>query len=362
MPGRGIAYTPLVALISAPEGSIVRRTLLALVAPKRLLPILCVSLPLLYAQRGYSRHPDALWVGVGMCLTFVLVAPVSYRVLFPEGLDLGHGAIRLILYAAIGAGAVLTAGLYLPHLMGIEQTFLTARSSLPIDIALFLVGGWGLGRDIGLEDSLQRERKRTAALEREAEQAQLLALKAHLDPHFLFNTLNAIAEWCREDGATAERAVLELSGLLREVLAGVKDKTWPLERELALCKTLLSLHQIRDPKMFTLQWDVDEKASSVPVPPMLLFPLVENAIKHGPAKGHRGIVRIFVELRGDRVHVSVENPGAFGGPRDGSHGLPTAEKRIALAYDGGASLDVHSARARTEISLDLPAAGPRLAA
>jgi len=114
--------------------------------------------------------------------------------------------------------------------------------------------------------------------------------------------------------------------------------------------------------MFTLQWDVDENASSVPVPPMLLFPLVENAIKHGPAKGHRGIVRIFVELRGDRVHVSVENPGTFGGPRDGSHGLPTAERRIALAYDGGASLDVHSERARTEISLDLPVAGPRLAA
>ena len=349
-------------LLAPPEDSIVRRTLLALLAPRRLIPILFVSLPLVYAQRNYSRHPQAIWIGVGLCLTFVLIAPVSYRILFPEGLDLGHGAIRLILYGIIGAGAVLTAGLYVPRMLGIEYTFLTARSSLPIDIALFLVGGWGLGRDIGLEDSLARERKRADALSRAAEQAQLLALKAHLDPHFLFNTLNAIAEWCREDGATAERAVLELSGLLRDVLAGVKEESWPLERELALCKTLLSLHTLRDPNMFTLAWKVDLDAGKVQVPPMLLFPLVENAIKHGPAKGHRGEIAIRVESEGARVRIAIENPGTFGGPRGGSHGLPTAEKRIDLAYDGDAKLTAEGKAGRTIITLDLPKKGPRLAA
>ncbi len=340
-----------------------RRTLLALLAPKRALPILCVTIPLLFAQRSYSRNPEAVWVGLALCTTFVLVAPVSYRVLFPEGLDLSHGAVRLLLYVGIGAGAVLTVGVYVPRLVfGITQTFLTARTSLIIDVALFLVGGWGLGRDIGMEASLARARRRAERLAFEAEQAQLLALKAHLDPHFLFNALNAIAEWCREDGETAEKAVLELSALLRGVLGGVKQTSWPLERELALCRTLLSLHQLRDPELFVLSWEVDAAALQVEVPPMLLFPLVENAVKHGPAKGHRGTIAVSAKRGRDAVRVTVENPGAYAGPRAGSHGLPTVEKRLALAYEGGAAVRVAQHGDTTRAEIDLPARGPRLAA
>ena len=62
-------------------------------------------------------------------------------------------------------------------------------------------------------------------MQRDAESARLLALKNHLDPHFLFNTLNAIAEWCRTDGEVAERAVLQLSSMLRVILEGVQQPT-----------------------------------------------------------------------------------------------------------------------------------------
>lgn len=340
------------------EGSIVRRTLLALLAPKRIFPILVVCVPLCYAQRTYSRDPYAIWVGIGLCLAFVLVAPVSYRVLFPEGLEFSHGAIRLMMYAAIGVGVVLTVGLYVPHMAGIGATFLTVRSSLLIDTALFLAGGYGLGRDIGMEVKLLREQKRVLALTRDAEQAQLLALRSQLDPHFLFNTLNAIAEWCRTDGVTAERAVLELSLLLRAVLSGVKDPAWPLERELDLAKTLLSLHLRRDPKMFTLEWRVDEGARSVDVPPMILLPLIENAVKHGPAKGHKGAIVVVAERAMATLVLRVESPGPLGGPRTGSHGLPTVERRLALAYDGAASLDLHADGGRTIATLELPTTGP----
>lgn len=345
--------------------SIVRSTWAALLAPKRLAPILGVTVPLLWAQHVYSRSPDALWVGIGVCLAFVLIAPVSYRVLFPDGLDFGHGAVRLALFAAIGAGVVFVVGLYLPHLFGIESTFMTARGTLVIDVALFLAGGWGLGRDIGFEASLERERKRAEDLAREAERAQLLALKANLDPHFLFNTLNAIAEWCRTDGVAAERAVLELASLLREVLAGIDSPSWPLSRELAVCKTLLSLHRMRDPERFTEAWDVDERATSVQVPPMLLFTLVENAVTHGPSKGHRGEVRVTVGRESEHVVVRIANPGPFGGRRPGSHGLPTVERRLALAYDGRASLRVGDETGeggpRTVAVLELPTLAPEAA-
>ncbi len=318
-----------------------RSTWAALLEPKRLVPILGVTTPLLWAQHVYSRSPDALWVGIGVCLAFVLVAPVSYRVLFPENLELGQGAVRLALFAAIGAGVVFVTGDYVPRLVGIGSTFMTARGTLVIDVALFLAGGWGLGRDIGLEASLERERKRAEDLAREAERAQLLALKANLDPHFLFNTLNAIAEWCRTDGVAAERAVLELASLLREVLEGIDAPSWPLARELSVCKTLLSLHRMRDPERFTATWEIDdETAARAQVPPMLLFTLVENAVTHGPSKGHRGEVRVTVAREGEHVIVRIANPGPFAGRRPGSHGLPTVERRLALAYEGRASLRV----------------------
>src|SRR5580765_6136720 len=155
--------------------TIARSTWTALLAPKRLVPILGVTVPLLWAQRVYSWSPDALWVGLALCLAFVLVAPVSYRVLFDGKLDMAQGVLRVMVFAAIGAIVVLAFGVWLPRLFGVESTFMTARGTLAIDGALFLAGGGGLGRDVGLEE-------RVEDLAREAERAQLLAIKANLDP------------------------------------------------------------------------------------------------------------------------------------------------------------------------------------
>ena len=85
--------------------------------------------------------------------------------------------------------------------------------------------------DVGdLEQHLLASQARAAALEREAEHAQLLALRSHFDPHFLFNTLNAIAEWCREDGLVAERAILALSSMLHTIMTAIRATRWPLAR------------------------------------------------------------------------------------------------------------------------------------
>lgn len=340
------------------EGSIVRATLRALAEPRRLAPILLVSAPLVAAQSRFSPDPLAPYLGVLMCLLFVGVAPVSYRVLFPEGLDLSHGGVRVLMYGTLGSGVVLTSGFVLPKLLNMGPTFLTQPTNLMVCNALFLVGGWGLGRDIGFEETLTRERARAARFALEAEQAQLLALRSHLDPHFLFNTLNAIAEWCREDGAVAEAAVLRLSTMLRSVLAGVRKATWPLAEELALMRTLFDLHLLRDPELFQLTLDIQPGAEDLPVPPLVLLPLAENAVKHGPAAGHRGQLSLGVRVREGLVEVAVENPGASKGPREGSAGLPTVERRLALAYGSGARLALESAEGRTRVTVTLPRSGP----
>jgi hypothetical protein len=343
-----------------PEPSIIRTTLRALLHPRRLLAILLVSVALVAAQGNFSADPLAVPLGVLMCALFVLVAPVSWRVLFPGRLDLRHGGIRLLLYGAIGTGVVLSVGVVVPRLLGIGRTLLTAPSSVVICLALFLVGGWGLARDIWLESSLVRSEARAAALAREAERAQLLALRSHLDPHFLFNTLNAIAEWCRDDGEVAERAVLQLSAMLRAVLEGVHAPAWPLRDELALVDTLFALHGLRDPARVRLVRHVPDPLPDVAVPPMMLLPLAENAVKHGVGAGHPGEVVLEVEAaRADgNVVVRLDNAGPFTGRRAGGLGLEMVERRLALAYEGRASFRIAGAGARTVAEVTIPMRPP----
>lgn len=325
-----------------------RATLLALLNPRRLIPIVVVCAPLVAAQARFSRDPLGIPLAILMCGAFVAIAPVSYRVLFPEGLDLSHGAIRLVLYAAVGAGVVLSIGVAIPRLVGMGHTFLTDRNSLAVSIAMFLVGGWGLGRDIGFEARLQRMAK-------EAERAQLLALRAHLDPHFLFNTLNAIAEWCRADPLVAERATLDLAALLRAVFDAVHTPGWPLARELALLEQLAALYAARDAGRYRFRFDVERVATARDIPPLVLLPLFENAIKHGPAAGHPGEVVLQVRADHRDAVVTIENPGAFGGPRAGAQGLASVERRLALAYgeDTRAAFTAPAA-ATTRVTVRLP--------
>lgn len=334
--------------MTVPSTSIVRATWLALLAPKRLLPILVVCIPLVVTQAAFSREPLATPLGIVMCLAFIALAPVSYRVLFPDGLDLSNGAVRILLYSLVGAGIVLSLGVGVPKLLHMRATFLTDRSSLAVIIAMFLVGGWGLGRDVGFEQRLTR-------LLAEKERAQLLSLRAHLDPHFLFNTLNAIAEWCRIDGVVAEAAVLKLSQMLRTVLSGVKEPLWPLEQEMELVRMLFDLHLLRDKELFELALEVPTPLPSVTVPPMSVLTLAENAVKHGPSKGFRGRIVVSIVEQADGVTIAIENPGPYGGPRAGSDGLPTLERQLHLATNGAASLSIAAAGPdRTRAQLIFP--------
>ncbi len=336
-------------------------TLAALGAPRRLVPILLVCAPLVAAQHSFSRDAMALPIGVLMCLTFVLLAPYLWRRWRP----LGAGEVRwrgLLGYGAAGCAVVGALGVGVPWAFGVGATFLTGQESLTVSLALFWVGGWGLGRDIEFERNLARERQRADNLAREAERAQLLALRSHLDPHFLFNTLNAIAEWCREDGEVAEAAILRLSTMLRTILAGAKLARWPLRRELDLCRDVFELHRIRDPDRFVSEIQVDAGLEGMSLPPMLLLPAVENAIKHGPAAGHAGAVVLAVRAAENGCVITIENPGRFAGRRAGGEGVPMIERRLALAYEGAASLRIEAAGEGTIATITVPTLAPSEAA
>jgi hypothetical protein len=339
--------------------SILRSTVRGLLAPRRAIPIALVVVPLTIIQDAYSQDPFAVPLALVMCGSFLLVGPSLWRALFPMDRPLTASAVpRVLVYAGVGATLVLGIGRVIPELVGSGLTFLTTTPSLAVCIALFWVGGWGLARDIELEEHLRRERARAEALAREADHAQLLALRSHLDPHFLFNTLNAIAEWCREDGAVAEKAILQLSSMLRTMMTGITETSWPLAKELELVSALFALHAVRDPTLFTVERELPDPLPDVEVPPMLLLPVAENAMKHGPLARNKGPVGIAVaraqERDGERVRVVITNPGEYRGPREGGSGLPIVEKRLALAYGGRARFAMEAAEGRTRAVLVLP--------
>ena len=294
-------------------------------------------------------------VAVLLCSTFVVIAPAIWRITSPVRADYPATSTPLLLYGITGIAVVLSIGWVGPRLLDLPRSFLTTDTSLAIEVALFWVGGWGLGRAIDLEANLDRERERAFALERQAEHAQLLAMRAHLDPHFLFNTLNAIAEWCRHDGQTAEAAVLELAAFLRAILPAVHTPLWPLARELALVESLWSLHHMRDPGRFEVRVVAPHGIPEVDVPALLLLPLAENAMTHGPCAGHRGSVELGVDTCADGVRIHIENPGHFAAPRPGGSGLDTVRDRIALTYGDRASITIGAVGPRTRAELVLPA-------
>jgi two-component system sensor histidine kinase AlgZ len=308
-------------------------TLTALAAPRRAIPIAAVAASLVAVQ-AYYGPPLAAIVPGAMAIAFVLLAPWSWRVLAGR-----PGGYALFALQAVAVVAVL--GVALPRALGLGPTFLTDPGSLLVAVVLYLIGGWGLGRDLELELDL--------------EHAQLKAVRTHLDPHFLFNTLNAIAEWCAEDPKVAEEATLRLSAILREILDGIELRAWPLVRELAVVRDLLELHRVRDPDAFSIAMGEAPPGSAIEVPPLVLASLVENAVKHGPRKGHRGPIVVRV-VAASPVRLEVENPGPFAPSAEPGRGLALLRKRLALSYGARGRLDVRAiAGGRTLAAITVPA-------
>jgi hypothetical protein len=313
------------------------QTLRALAAPGRGVPIAAVTAALAGAQLLYGP-PKNVVVPVGMAAGFVALAPWSWRALLAGGWSLIGGA----LYAVGAIGVVSLFGIVVPAALGLGPTFLTDDGSLVVAVVLYLVGGWGLGRDIELEHDLAHVR--------------LKAIRTHLDPHFLYNTLNAIAEWCAEDARIAEDAIARLAALLRVTLDALELRSWPLARELDVIRDLLELHRIRDISAFSAELEIDEPARSLSVPPLLMVALVENALKHGPRSGHRGAITLRVVRTRAGVRCELENPGAFA-PAGRGRGLETVRSRLELGYGRRARFSIASAGAdRTRAVLEVPAA------
>lgn len=193
-----------------------------------------------------------------------------------------------------------------------------------------------------------------------ATQARLAELQARIRPHFLFNALNSAISLVRDEPQKAERVLEDLSDVFRQALAQSKAHV-SLAEELDVARAYLGVEQIRFGERMRVEWALDADANAARLPPLILQPLVENAVKHGVERQTAPtFIKISTQRRGTRVVVRVTNTlPADGSPQAPSetHGIALANvrDRLALLHDVHASFRAEAQQGFFQARMEFPA-------
>jgi len=182
----------------------------------------------------------------------------------------------------------------------------------------------------------------TLRLESLVKELELQTIKAHINPHFIFNSLNSIRALVDENPIRAREAVTELSNILRSSMQSDKMETVSLEKELSIVRDYLALENMRFEDRLKIEYQVDEDTLDQPVPPMMLQTLVENAIKHGISKQiNGGVVKVISDFKNNYHELIVQNTGQLNGYRDSEgFGLSSTTNRLSLLYGDKAKFEI----------------------
>jgi two-component system LytT family sensor kinase len=201
---------------------------------------------------------------------------------------------------------------------------------------------------------------RAAELAGELSQARLSQLTAQIEPHFLFNALNAISNRMHEDVEAADRMISDLGSLMRAAYDSCNQALVPLSRELEWLRGYASMMTERFRGQLSFELTVPGDMGAQQVPRLLLQPLVENALRHGLSNGH-GTLSVDVAQRDGRLHYTIRDDGA--GIKDGTAkfgtGLSNVARRLELLYPGTHTLEISGLEPRgTQVSLSFPSGLP----
>jgi LytS/YehU family sensor histidine kinase len=206
------------------------------------------------------------------------------------------------------------------------------------------------------ETSLEAERRSFEA-QLLARDSELKALRAQIDPHFLFNSLNSISALTAVDPGAARTMTERLAGFFRASVAAGRQPLATLEAELGLARQYLEIEQVRFGARLAVAMDVDPELRNRRIPSLLLQPIVENAVKHGIAGTiDGGCVRIDARLRGSQMHIRVTNPVDAERHHSGgtSFGLEAVRSRLRATAPGEAGLDARHEAGLFVVDLILP--------
>ena len=188
----------------------------------------------------------------------------------------------------------------------------------------------------------RKQQMDTLQLEALVKELELKTIKAHINPHFIFNSLNSIRALIDENPSRARTAVTELSNILRSSLSAEKGETVSFREELKIVKDYLALENMRFEDRLQVEYNVEDETLAQQVPPMMLQTLVENAIKHGISKQVKGgMVKIISDIKGNYHQLSVQNTGHLnGGAKKTGFGLSSTQDRLSLLYGNKAKFEI----------------------
>ena len=228
----------------------------------------------------------------------------------------------------IAHGAAL---LFSPELLRHNRLPIPVAYGVPVIEMTALFTVWvGLYLGIAYFRGYQEKVREQAQLEAVLKEAELRVVKAQINPHFLFNSLNTLRALISQDPRQAREAVTLLADLLRAALTTNLQPSIPLAQELETVRSYVALEQLRYEDRLRLRWTVADEALTWPLPPATVQTLVENAIKYGIApRIDGGEVVVDVTLREGRLCLTVLNPGRLGTTSNStSLGLANARRRL----------------------------------
>jgi len=187
-------------------------------------------------------------------------------------------------------------------------------------------------------------------------EARVQALQARIQPHFLFNSLNTIASLVPVDPKNAEAAIEDLADIFRGSMRRA-DQAISLADELSLARQYLDMEKRRLGDRLQIDWRVNELPANAAILPLMLQPLLENAVGHGvQTHPEGGKISVYGRLEGDQVVITIANPATTGGQAVAGHGLamPNIRDRLRLAYGSRASLVTYHNDEQFYLVLSLP--------
>jgi signal transduction histidine kinase len=254
-------------------------------------------------------------------------------------------------------------------LLGVDVVKMVAeRPNLLVSIVLLSIvvsGFWyrymaNKSRLAEAEAERERARARALAAEKQALDAQLRALQAQIEPHFLFNTLANVVSLIDAAPGEARRMLERLIALLRASLSASRATSATLAQEVELLRAYLDILAIRMGRRLRFRIDVPAELGALPLPLLLLQPLVENAIKHGlEPKLTGGTVEVGARLHGDGFEITVVDDGLGFRPGPGAGvGLSNLRERLAALYGDAARLAIEDLQPGTRVRITLPRVAP----
>jgi two-component system sensor histidine kinase AlgZ len=305
--------------------------------------VIVIAMTVVAAALKSSNWYDMLdqWLGISalvqpMVILSLLLLGLADRWLHELDYPLAVAVIVAVELGIVTVVVVATSAVFIPDTPGLARSwFFTAVATLLV-LTYFNL----------------RSRMLSPALT----EARLQALQARIRPHFLFNSINAVLSLVRSEPRRAEMALEDLADLFRVLMADNRDLV-PLEREVELCRQYLGLEALRLGNRLRVEWQVDKMPGDALVPPLLLQPLLENAVYHGIEPSMEpGVISIHIFNDRDRVHMLLRNPFR----KEGSHhtgnkmALANIRERLSLHFDAEASLQTRDSDGQYEVRITLP--------